>query len=83
MNATITDDMIRELCTLVTRDHAGRHFTQFSEYYNALEVAGLITIDRPIHQVTGIPWSEEHWSLEVTQEGRDLVDERTDLHPEI
>lgn len=81
MNATVTDDMIRELCTLTTRDEGGRHFTQFSDYYVELESAGLITINRPVHQPTGIPYGHEHWTLEVTEAGQALVDDRIDLHP--
>lgn len=83
MNATrtITDDMIRELCTLTTKDHAGRHFTETSSHYDELEAAGLITINRPVHQPTSIQYSHEYWTLEVTPEGQDLVDSRTDLHP--
>ena len=80
MATKIHDDMIRELCTITTRDHSGRHFTQFADYADELEAAGLITINRPIHQ-TGIPYGCEHWSLEVTEAGQELVDERTDLHP--
>lgn len=83
MNATVTDDMIRELCTLTTKDHAGRHFTETSSRHDELEAAGLITINRPIHAATGIPYGREHWTLKVTQDGQDLVDSRTDLHPEV
>ncbi len=79
--ATVTDEMIAELCTLTTRDHAGRHFMQFSDYYQELEAAGLIKINRPVHQPTGTPYGCEQWWLEVTEAGQELVEERTDLHP--
>lgn len=76
-----TDDQIRELCTIATRDDAGRHFTATSDHWPALEAAGLINVYRPVHAATGIPYSLEHWSLEVTDDGQALVDSREDLHP--
>lgn len=83
MKTIITDDMIRELCTITTRDEAGRHFTETSEYWNDLEDAGLIEISRPVHAATGISYSQEEWSLEVTPRGQALVDASEDLHPAI
>ncbi len=81
MNATVSDNAIRELCTLTNRDHAGRHFTQWSLHYGELEAAGLISICRPIHDQTGIPYGQDAWHLEVSEDGQAMVDERTDLHP--
>ena len=78
----VSEDAIRELCVLTTRDEAGRHFTAWSEYYQTLEDAGLITIDRPVHAATGIGYSQEHWSVEATEEGRDVVEAHPELHPE-
>ena len=40
----------------------------------SLEAAGLITVSRPIHEATGIPYGEEHYSVEVTAEGVELVE---------
>jgi hypothetical protein len=77
----LTDDQIRELCILTTRDEAGRHFTVWSEHYASLEAAGLVEINRPVHAATGIPYGQEHWTLEVTDEGRKLVDANPELHP--
>lgn len=39
-DANITDAMIRELCTITTHDEAGRHFTETSECWEALEAEG-------------------------------------------
>lgn len=77
----ITDDMIAELCSITTRDTAGRHFTQVSAHWQALEDAGLIEVYRPIHPETGLPYSNSYWSLEVTEEGQAIVDTHPDLHP--
>ena len=70
-----TENKVRILSTITTRDEAGRHFTSRvnSAALAALESEGLITINRPIHEATGISYSEEHYSIEVTPEGVELV----------
>ena len=77
----IGDEAIRELCILTTKDEAGRHFTAWSGHWQALEEAGLIAVHRPVHQ-TGILYSQEYWTLEVTDLGQELVDANPELHPE-
>ena len=71
-----TENKVRILSTLTTRDSAGRHFTSrvSSDDLAALETAGLIEVSRPIHEATGIPYAEEHWSVTVTDEGVELVE---------
>ncbi|MHB8180081.1 MAG: hypothetical protein ACYDDR_04560 [Acidithiobacillus ferrivorans] len=64
------------LSQITTRDESGKHFT---EIYNAgdlaeLEADGLITIDRPEHEATGIPYAQEYWSVEVTDAGIEIVE---------
>jgi hypothetical protein len=78
----LTDDQIRELCVLTTRDEAGRHFTEWSSHWKALESAGCIKVTRPVHTGTGIDYSQEYWTLEVTPEGQDVVDANPELHPQ-
>lgn len=78
---TPSEEMIRELCILTTRDDAGRHFTDWSNHYEHLESAGLIRIDRPTHSATGIPYGMDQWTLEVTGEGQAIVDANPELHP--
>jgi len=70
-----TSDKITILSAIVTRDSAGRHFTEkfTREDLDTLEADGLITITRPVHP-TGIPYDESYWSVEVTEAGIDLVD---------
>jgi hypothetical protein len=65
------------LATLTTRDTAGRHFTRTLPDGDilALETAGLINIHRPVHPGTGLAYAEEFWSVEVTPEGRDFLDQ--------
>jgi hypothetical protein len=77
-NVHVSEDAIRELCTITNRDNAGRHFTEFSSHYRELESAGLIEITRPVH-TTGIYYSQEYWTVEVTQDGIDLVDASPEL----
>jgi hypothetical protein len=76
----VTDDMIRELCILTTRDDAGRHFTEWSEHYEVLESEGLIAIHRPVHGSTGIDYDLQYWSLELTEKGIALVEANPELH---
>jgi hypothetical protein len=70
-----TSDKVRILSQLTTRDHAGVHFASKFAYSElaALEADGLIAINRPVHP-TGIPYSGERWSVEVTPEGVELVE---------
>lgn len=75
-NEMTTENKVRILSKLTTRDEAGKHYT---ERYNdddiaALEEEGLIEVNRPIHQATGIPYSAEYSTVEVTEEGVALVE---------
>ena len=56
--------MIRELAA---RDDAGRHFTETHDpnWLARMEAAGIITISRPTHPSTGIPYSQEYWSVGI------------------
>lgn len=78
---TLTDNMIKELCILTTRDEAGKHFTEWSDHYEALEEMGLVEINRPVHQPTGIPYGNTYWTLELTENGTEVVDQNPELHP--
>ena len=82
MTAELTEGMIRELARITTRNEAGRHFTEWSKHYDALESLGLIKIDRPIHQATGIPYGQDQWTVEVTDDGHHTVDDYPDLMPD-
>jgi hypothetical protein len=74
----ISEDMISELCVATTRNEAGRHFTEWMNHLDALEAAGLVRVDRPVHDATGIPYDEQYWSIEVTEKGMLLVDQHKD-----
>ena len=56
--------MIRELAT---RDEAGRHFTETHDpnWLDKMERLGIITISRPTNPLTGIPYSQEYWSVGI------------------
>ena len=77
--AMTLSDKVRILAKITTRDEAGRHFTSLfrSSDLAELESDGLITIDRPKHH-TGIPYSEEYYTVEVTPDGVDLVEANPD-----
>ena len=71
-----TDQQATILAQIVTRDEAGRHFTEVyaTDDLMELEHEGLIEIARPVHDATGIRYQQEYWSVNVTQEGQALVD---------
>jgi hypothetical protein len=79
----MTDDQIRELCILATRDDAERHFTEWAVHWEELEKEGMIRVHRPIHEATGVDCSQEHWSVEITGDGQSVVDYNPHLHPEM
>lgn len=66
-----TEQQVRILSIITTRNEAGRHFTSIHSYADllALESEGLITIDRPVHEATGIPYDQQYWSVEATPDG--------------
>lgn len=63
------------LAEITTRDEAGRHFMERYDEADIweLEEEGLIEVRRPRHEATGLRYSQEYWSVEVTAEGQDLV----------
>ena len=77
----LTDEMIRELCVLTTRDEAGRHFTEWSRHFESLEELGLVEIDRPVHEQTGIRYDSQYWAVQVTDAGLEVIDANPELHP--
>jgi hypothetical protein len=66
---------------LTTNDDAGRHFTSThdSAWLDRMEAAGYITIDRPVHAKTSIPYSLEYWSVEVSPQVAEWFDDRGNL----
>jgi hypothetical protein len=71
------------LAKITTRNEAGKHFMEIYPYdvLQELEREGLLTITRPIHNAR-LKYSEEYWSVEVTEEGRALVDAYPECWPE-
>ncbi len=79
-----TEQQVAILAVITTKDEAGKHFT---ELYDAdalaeLEQAGLLAIHRPVHEATGIAYSQEYYSVEVTEEGIALVEQWPEYCPE-
>jgi len=74
MTQNLTADQLAELGTITTRNEAGKHFTEFADHWELLERLGLIEIDRPVHDQTGIAYSQDYWTLAVTDAGVELVD---------
>lgn len=69
----LTADEITELGKMTTKDESGKHFTQnySPEFIAKLEDGGYIEIFRPVHD-SGIPYSQEHWRLHVTEKTENL-----------
>lgn len=78
-----TEEAVRILSTLTTRDSAGRHYTSLhpSAHLDDLEQAGYIEVYRPA-PFKGIPFPEYYWQVDVTDRGRDLVDTYPEYWPE-
>lgn len=76
-----TEQQVSILSRITTRDHAGRHFTSLYSDSDlaALEADGLLIINRPVHS-SGTPYSAEYQSVEITQDGQDLVDTYPKYH---
>lgn len=70
---TRREELIEILATLSERDEAGRHFTETCGCLDELEALGWIEIDRPVHDATGIQYSQEYWGLTITEEGLDEI----------
>ncbi len=72
------------LARIVTRDEDGRHFLEVWpwESLRELEEAGLIEIDRPVHEPTGIRYAQEYWSVRVTREGFGVMESWPECWPE-
>lgn len=70
-----TEEKVQILSTLTTKDDAGQHFTERYDGYDldALEAEGLIEVIRPVHKATGLSYSDEYWTVEVTETGVELV----------
>jgi hypothetical protein len=66
---SVTNEMIEELCFATTFNEAGRHFTEWMKHYEELEEAGLVRINRPRHEGTGIIYDQPYWTIEVTEQG--------------
>lgn len=74
MKEMISIEDIRKLGEITTRDEAGTHFTQkySADWLKKMEDAGLVEITKPVHEATGIQYSEEFWTVSVTEKGVDL-----------
>jgi hypothetical protein len=62
-------DLLDLIETFTNKDEAGRHFTEryTDEEIDALEAAGYIEVTRPVHEPTGIPYSQQYWTAEPTE----------------
>ena len=69
-----TREILAELGKISTFNEDGRHFTQFLKHWQDLEEAGLVEVYRPDHESTGIRYSQEFWNIELTDEGRDVLE---------
>ena len=72
---TAGSPLLWTLAHITEHDEAGRHFTEIypADVLATLEELGHIEIDRPVHQPTGIPYSQKYHHLTVTPKGMDTV----------
>lgn len=71
-----TEQQVWILSQIATRDDAGRHFAEkwSDAEIEELESCGLIEIERPVHPATGLEFDTPQWSVEITEDGQELVD---------
>ena len=72
-------EALDELLEVTTFTEGGRHFTEAYRRWMDLEDAGLIKVHRPVHEHTGIRFSHEYWTLELTEQGKAIVNELNEL----
>lgn len=79
-----TEQKVSILAVITTNSDAGRHFTEVyaADDLRELEQECLIVVTRPVHEATGIAYSQEHWAVRVTQDGIDLVEAHPEYCPE-
>jgi len=79
-----TEQKVQILAVITTRDEAGKHFTEVydGDDLAELEEEGLIIVTRPVHEATGIAYSQEYWRVQITGNGVDLVEEHREYIPE-
>lgn len=73
---------------ITTSDETGTHFTSIypDDWLARMERLGYISIHRPVHEPTGIPYGPDEWSVEVVQEmvdGWDWDDIEADYAEEV
>jgi len=67
-------EVLMELGKACTFNEDGRHFVQFLRHWQDLEEAGLVAIERPVHSLTGIRYSQEFWSIRLTENGEEVLE---------
>lgn len=79
-----TEQQVEILAVITTTNEAGRHFAEVYDYGDLMELEdeGLLEITRPVHEATGIQYSQEYWSVEVAQAGIDLVEANPEYCPD-
>ena len=72
-------EALDQLLKMTTYTEGGRHFTEAYRRWMDLEQAGLIRVHRPVHEVTGIRYSNEYWTVDLTEQGKAIVNELNEL----
>jgi predicted dehydrogenase len=82
--AMTTEQQVSILAVITTSDEAGKHFAEVYDHADLteLEADGLLTISRSVH-ATGIAYSQEYWSVQVTEDGIELVEANPEYCPEV
>ena len=79
-----TEEQVRILSVITTYNEAGKHFTEVYFWSDLVELqeCGLLEIHLPVHATTGLRYSEKHYYVEVTEEGRELVSAHLEYWPD-
>jgi hypothetical protein len=72
-------EALEELLHITTQSEGGSHFTEAFRRWMDLEQAGLIRVHRPVHEATNIQYSNQYWTVELTEQGMAIAKDLSEL----
>jgi len=69
------ESLVEILGVITTKNEKGQHFTQLypSIAIEMLEARNWVKVNKPIHEKTGLYYNEEHYTIEVTEQGHEAL----------
>jgi hypothetical protein len=70
----VAREALEQLLNFSHQTEGGTPWHQAFRRWMDLEQAGLIRIEKPVHEQTGIQYSIEYWHPQFTEDGNDVVE---------